>query len=66
MKKASIDPVKCDKSPLCPAKRSCPVQAITQEKKGLFGFEASKVDPEKCIGCGKCLKNCPGRAITLA
>lgn len=25
-----------------------------------------KVDGEKCIGCGRCFRNCPGHAITLS
>ncbi len=25
-----------------------------------------QVDEEKCIGCGRCFRNCPGRAITIA
>ncbi|AZR72460.1 4Fe-4S ferredoxin [Anoxybacter fermentans] len=65
MKKAYIDPKKCDRSPFCPAKRVCPVQAITQEKNSIFSTGPAKVDPEKCIGCGKCLNFCPGQAITM-
>lgn len=65
MKKAYIDPTRCDKSPFCPAKRVCPVKAISQDGQGLFGGGISKVDPEKCIGCGKCVNNCPGKAISM-
>lgn len=65
MKKAYIDPHTCDRSPFCPAKRICPVEAITQEKQGMFGAGPAKVDPDKCIGCGKCLNHCPGKAITM-
>lgn len=59
-KKAYIDSETCDKSPFCPAKRICPVKAITQK----LG-KVSIVDEEKCIGCGKCLNFCPGNAITM-
>lgn len=58
---AHIDPHRCDRSPACPAARVCPVGAITPPGPG----RSSVVDPAKCIGCGKCLRFCPGRAITL-
>lgn len=51
----------CDRSPMCPAARSCPIGAITQEK---FGA-ASKVDEKKCLGCEKCLRFCPAQAIEM-
>ena len=65
MKKAYIDQNKCDKSPFCPVKRVCPVQAVSQKKKGFFSMEAAVVDPKKCIGCGKCINSCPGGAVIL-
>lgn len=66
MKKvAYIDPNRCDRSPFCPAKRVCPVGAITQEKHGLLGGGVSAVDPAKCIGCAKCMNYCPGQAIVM-
>ncbi|CDF58267.1 4Fe-4S binding protein [Thermobrachium celere] len=65
MKKAYVDPQKCDRSPFCPAKRVCPVGAITQERSGFFGGGVSKVDEEKCIGCGKCVNFCPAGAIRM-
>ena len=35
----------------------CPTMAITMDSKG------AHIDPEKCIGCGKCAKNCASEAI---
>lgn len=29
--------------------------------KGLY----AQVDPEKCVGCGKCAKECPASVITM-
>lgn len=65
MKKAFIDPNICDRSPFCPVKRVCPVGAITQEVKGFFGAGTPKVDPNKCVGCGKCVQVCPHRAVKM-
>ena len=65
MNKAYIDPMKCDKSPMCPARRSCPEKAISQEKLGIFRRGVAVVDPEKCVSCGACLKMCPHGAIAL-
>jgi len=61
MKKAIIKEIACDKSPFCPAKRVCPVNAIYRK-----GFTRPfKVDAETCIGCGKCINVCPQRAIIM-
>lgn len=65
MKKAYIDPVKCDRSPACPARRICPAKAISQESKGFFFAGPAVVDESKCTGCGKCVNFCPGQAITM-
>ena len=37
----------------------CPVGAITMDSKG------AHIDEEKCIGCGKCAKNCASEAIVI-
>jgi len=68
--KAYIDPKKCDSSPMCPARRSCPEKAITQEKLGFLklGFfkrGVAVVDSEKCVFCGKCIKMCPHGAVVM-
>ena len=39
-------------------KKNCPADAITVEN----GF--ARIDPDKCIGCGKCASVCPSQAIT--
>ena len=36
----------------------CPVKAIT-----LIPDVSAKIDPEKCIGCGRCYQNCQAEAI---
>lgn len=64
MKKAYINPNKCDKSPFCAAKRSCPVKAISREG-GMFSSEVYSVEKDKCIGCKKCIDFCPHNAISM-
>lgn len=60
MNKAYIDPEKCDCSTMCSAIKACYyIKAISQTQ------GAPVVDPEKCIGCGICVKMCPSEAITL-
>lgn len=54
----------CDKSPFCPVKRVCPVDAITQNVK-FFSAEVPVVDPDKCVGCGKCVNYCPMGAVSM-
>ncbi len=55
-----VDNYRCPENHRCPSIRVCPVGALTQER-----YEAPKVDMEKCIKCGKCVKYCPMRAISL-
>ncbi|MDK2836696.1 MAG: hypothetical protein PWP21_1473 [Thermosediminibacterales bacterium] len=64
MKKAVIDKNKCDRSPFCPVKRICPVSAVSQ-KVNFFKAETPVVDHDKCIGCRKCVKVCPMKAVKL-
>ncbi|MBN4069873.1 MAG: 4Fe-4S ferredoxin [Alkaliphilus sp.] len=64
MKIAVIDTKICDKSPFCPVKRICPVGAVTQ-KTSFLKSEAPVIDPEKCIGCNKCVVVCPMKAVTM-
>lgn len=45
---------RCPKNHTCPVIRQCPVNAISQESP----FHAPKIDKEKCIDCGKCVKLC--------
>jgi Fe-S-cluster-containing hydrogenase component 2 len=44
-----------------PCVSSCPVLALTVDEE----TKAVKVDKEKCISCGKCIKACPGQVPTL-
>ena len=65
MKKiAVINESLCDKSPFCPVKRVCPVNAVTQEG-SMFRKGFPKIDPEACTGCGKCLRYCPMGAVNI-
>lgn len=49
----TIDAAKCPQNHRCPMLKVCPVGAITQE-----GFGLPKIDPNKCIECGKCARVC--------
>lgn len=64
MKVAVIDSHRCDRSPFCPVKRVCPVNAVTQKRR-FFKAETPVIDPDKCIGCKKCINVCPMKAVTL-
>lgn len=64
MKKAVINKDRCDKSPFCPVKRICPVGAVKQNVK-LFKADTPVIDHEKCIGCGKCVRVCPMKAVKM-
>lgn len=65
--KAYIDPNRCDRSPFCPALRSCPAHAIVMKGgSGLFGFGGlPTVDADKCTGCARCTQFCPHNAIRM-
>lgn len=60
-KKLNIVVEHCPQNHKCPAVKVCPVGALSQK-----GFEAPKIDYDKCIGCGKCAKLCPKKALVLA
>jgi heterodisulfide reductase subunit A-like polyferredoxin len=64
MRYAYVDQNICDRSPLCPASRSCKFGAFKLERKGLFQVEIN-VDKDKCTGCGVCTRYCPHGAIKL-
>ncbi|MHB0858640.1 MAG: 4Fe-4S binding protein [Anaerolineae bacterium] len=49
---------RCPQNHRCPSLRACPVGALSQQ-----GVAAPKVDPDKCIDCGKCLRTCPMGAL---
>jgi len=59
-KVAVIDASRCDRSPFCPVKRVCPVNAV---KANMYGVP--EVNAIECIGCGKCVTYCPMRAVTM-
>lgn len=55
-----VDQVRCPQNHPCPAVRVCPVGALKQT-----GYKAPDIDQEKCIACGKCVRYCPMRALSL-
>jgi ferredoxin len=60
MKRIVVDESRCPKDHPCPMVRICPAKAIGQE-----GFSAPKIDHEKCLACGKCVKTCPYQAFSF-
>lgn len=53
---SSLKPEECCGCTACYA--SCPTKAITMQPDEVEGFLYPRVDEEKCIDCGKCLKVC--------
>lgn len=51
---------RCPQNHSCPSVRVCPVGALSQK-----GHNAPVVDMDKCIKCGKCVRFCPTKALTL-
>lgn len=56
----TVNENRCPQNHRCPAMRVCPVDAIKQTL-----FFAPKIDDEKCIKCGKCIRVCPMGAIVF-
>lgn len=59
-KKLRVNKSRCPQNHLCPAVKVCPKGALIQS-----GFKAPVVDQDKCISCGKCVRFCPMKALTL-
>ena len=55
-----VNKTRCPQNHACPSIKVCPVGALTQK-----GYAAPTVDMDKCIKCGKCVKFCPMRALSL-
>ncbi|MCE5203607.1 MAG: 4Fe-4S binding protein [Actinomycetia bacterium] len=68
MRTYQIDPVTCDGSPHCPARRVCPKNAIVPvSPKGYYrGAVKYTVDESQCAGCGMCARVCPTGAVTVS
>ena len=54
----TVDKNRCPQNHPCPSVRVCPADALIQH-----GFDAPRVDFERCIGCKKCVRTCPMGAI---
>ena len=59
-KKLKIIINNCPQNHKCPAVKVCPVGALSQD-----GFNAPKINYDKCIKCGKCSNFCPKKALVL-
>jgi Fe-S-cluster-containing hydrogenase component 2 len=59
-KKLAVSKLRCPQNHPCPSIRVCPTGALSQK-----GYAAPSVDQAKCIKCGKCVRYCPMRALTL-
>lgn len=59
-KKLVVKKERCPQNHPCPSIKVCPTGALSQK-----GFAAPKVDDDKCISCGKCVRYCPMRALKL-
>ncbi|MBC9783958.1 4Fe-4S binding protein [Heliobacterium chlorum] len=62
-----IDYNKCDRLRGCSAAKACPVQAMLPVGKGFLPWKVERweFDEQKCIGCNKCVKVCPQKAIIV-
>lgn len=56
----AIDSNLCPQNHVCPMIKICPVGAISQD-----GFKLPMVDETKCIECGKCVKGCGMKAMSI-
>ncbi len=55
-----VNKSRCPENHPCPSIRVCPTGALKQR-----GYAAPTVDMSKCVKCGKCVRYCPMRAISL-
>ncbi|MBN1778016.1 MAG: 4Fe-4S binding protein [Clostridiales bacterium] len=55
-----VNKYRCPENHPCPSIRVCPVGALKQS-----GYAAPTVDESKCTKCGRCIRYCPMRAISL-
>lgn len=64
MRVAKIDTNICQREEECVASLSCPIGAISRTTED-SGFGPSQVDDRRCLGCGKCIRFCTPKAISL-
>ena len=57
----TVDALLCPQNHRCPLIPICPAGAISQE-----GNSLPRIDPGKCIECGKCVKRCGMQAVYKA
>jgi ferredoxin len=51
---------RCPQNHSCPSVRVCPVGALSQK-----GYAAPTVKEDLCTRCGKCVRFCPMRALSI-
>ena len=56
----AVSKQRCPQNHACPSIRVCPTGALSQK-----GYNAPVVDMDKCVRCGKCVRFCPMRALSL-
>ncbi|MCL5264289.1 MAG: 4Fe-4S binding protein [Chloroflexi bacterium] len=65
MRQIVIDPNKCDPAActngICVVKKACPVKALYQPEP----YEVPITDWNRCRSCGKCIAECPMKAVRL-
>ncbi len=59
-KKLVVHKTRCPQNHSCPSVKVCPAGALSQN-----GVSAPVADQSKCIRCGKCVRFCPMKALTL-
>jgi Fe-S-cluster-containing hydrogenase component 2 len=57
MRKYAIDLDRCERSPNCPVRRECPIQAIGEVDGDFY------INADVCRGCGLCVRACPRGAV---
>ncbi|MFZ7104287.1 MAG: 4Fe-4S binding protein [Peptococcaceae bacterium] len=57
----NINEARCPANHKCPSVNVCPTGAIVQK-----GYGCPRIDYDKCIRCGKCIKYCPMQVFSKA
>ena len=60
MARVTIEIERCDASPFCPVRRTCPRGAVVAVQGGYT------IDQDKCTACGACVRACPMSAVRFS